>query len=62
MGSNGEAVSLKEAEKLELVRNVRRMAKPVSKIIAGLGMPSEYLISQLSRIFPFSLWRNDFGF
>ncbi|CAL8078080.1 unnamed protein product [Orchesella dallaii] len=40
MGSNGEAVSLKEDEKLDLVRNVKKMSKPTSTIIAGLGLPT----------------------
>lgn len=43
MGSNGEAVSLKEDEKLELVKNVRKTSKPRSTIIAGLGLPSKLL-------------------
>lgn len=42
MGSNGESVSLERDEKLELLRSVRKMAKPGSKIIAGLGMHSKF--------------------
>jgi hypothetical protein len=41
MGSNGEAVSLTEIEKLELLRKVREMARPGTKIIAGLGLNSK---------------------
>jgi dihydrodipicolinate synthase/N-acetylneuraminate lyase len=41
MGSNGEAISLERTEKLELLRNVRKMASPKSKLIAGLGMNSK---------------------
>lgn len=41
MGSNGEAVSLKEDEKVELIRNVKKMSRPTSTIIAGLGLPSK---------------------
>jgi hypothetical protein len=41
MGSNGEAVSLTEIEKLELLRKVREMARPWTKIIAGLGLNSK---------------------
>lgn len=46
MGSNGEAVTLERNEKLELLRNVRKLAPASKKVIAGLGMNSKYLTKQ----------------
>ena len=40
LGSNGEAISLQMEEKIELLKQVRRLAKPSQTIVAGTGCHS----------------------